>query len=172
MATESTSWTRVQDFIQNSDHQAIARFNQVNWDHLCRIASDANRSLECVALDQIASGLNNVVRQLEFSDKSRWAARIPIIRSKSACSNGKNLQNEIATMQFIQENSSLRVPRVFVYNTDMNNAVGTAFMLIEMLPGIVAMDALGGHKVHGGVIPVEYRKTFYRSVAKCHVRSW
>ncbi|WQF84226.1 Putative aminoglycoside phosphotransferase, protein kinase-like domain superfamily [Colletotrichum destructivum] len=170
MATDSTSWTRVQDFLQNSDHQTIACFNQVNWDQLCRIASDANRSLECVTLDQITSGLNNVVRQLEFSDKTRWAARIPIIRSESSCSYSKNLQNEIATMQFIQENSSLRVPRVFVYDTDMNNAAEAAFMLIEMLPGIVAMDALGGHKVHGGVIPVEYRKPFYRSVAECHVQ--
>ncbi|KAK2051006.1 hypothetical protein LY76DRAFT_557687 [Colletotrichum caudatum] len=170
MATHSTSWTTVQDFLQNSDQQAIGCFNQVNWDQLCRIASDANRGLECVTLDQITSGLNNVVRQLQFSDKTCWAARIPIIRSKSSCSHGKNLKNEIATMQFIQENSSLRVPRVFVHNTDMNNVVNAAFMLIEILPGIVAMDALGGHKVHGGVIPVEYRKTFYRSVAECHVQ--
>ncbi|KAK2012800.1 hypothetical protein LZ32DRAFT_628591 [Colletotrichum eremochloae] len=170
MATNSTSWTSVQDFLQNSDQQAIACFNQVKWDQLCRIASDANRGLECVTLDQITSGLNNVVRQLQFSDKTRWAARIPILRSESSCPYENNLQNEIATMQFIQENSSLRIPRVFVYNTDMNNAVNAAFMLIEILPGIVAMDALGGHKVHGGVIPVEYRKTFYRSVAECHVQ--
>jgi hypothetical protein len=32
------------------------------------------------------------------------------------------------------------------------------------------MDALGGHRVHRGVIPVEHRKPFYRSVAECHVR--
>ncbi|KDN67109.1 hypothetical protein CSUB01_01752 [Colletotrichum sublineola] len=170
MATNSTSWTSVQGFLQNSDQQAIACFNQVNWDQLCRIASDANRGLECVTLDQITSGLYNVIRQLQFSDKTRWAARIPILRSESSCSYENNLQNEIATMQFIQENSSLRVPRVFVYNADMNKAVNAAFMLMEILPGMVAMDALGGHKVHGGVIPVEYRKTFYRSVAECHVQ--
>ncbi|KAK0368383.1 hypothetical protein CLIM01_14259 [Colletotrichum limetticola] len=170
MATHSTSWTTVQDFLQSSDQQAIACFNQVNWDQLCRIASDANRGLECATLDQITSGLNNVVRQLQFSDKTCWAARIPIIRSESSCSHGTNLKNEIATMQFIQENSSLRVPRVFAHNTDMINVVNAVFMLIEILPGIVAMDALGGHKVHGGVIPVEYRKTFYRSVAECHVQ--
>ncbi|KAK1572702.1 uncharacterized protein LY79DRAFT_569787 [Colletotrichum navitas] len=170
MATTSTSWTAVQDFLQNSDYQTIACFNQVNWDQLCRIASDANRSLECVPLDQIASGLNNLVRQLEFSDKTRWAARIPIIRSKSSGSYGENLGNELAAMQFIQENSSLRVPRVFAYNTNMNNTAKAAFMLVEVLPGIVAMDAHGGHSAHGGVIPAEHRKTFYQSVAKCHVQ--
>ncbi|KAG8161283.1 hypothetical protein KVR01_009547 [Diaporthe batatas] len=170
MATASTSWTTVHEFLQNSDDETIACFNQVNWDQLCRIASDANHSLSCVALDQITSGLNNVVRQLEFSNKTRWAARVPIIRSHPSYSYGKLLQNEIATMQFIHDNSSLPVPQVFVYNTDMNNAAESAFMLIEMLPGIVAMDALGGHKVHHGVIPVEYRKPFYQSVAKCHVQ--
>lgn len=86
-------------------------------------------------------------------------------------SYGTKLHNEIATMQFIQDYSSLPVPRVFTYDTDADNAAKTAYMLIEMLPGIVAMDALGGHKVHGGVIPVQYRQIFYRSVAKCHVRS-
>ncbi|KAF4455707.1 Protein kinase-like domain [Fusarium austroafricanum] len=59
-------------------------------------------------------------------------------------------------MQFIQEKSTLREPQIFIYNTNKNNAAKAAFMLIEILPGIVAMDALGGHRVHGGVIPVEY----------------
>ncbi|KAK2020884.1 hypothetical protein LX32DRAFT_605704 [Colletotrichum zoysiae] len=170
MATNSTSWATVRDFLQDSDRQANACFNQVDWDQLCRIASDANRGLECVALDRVASGLNNVVRQLRFSDETRWAARIPIVRSGSPSSYAGKLQNEVATMQFVQENSGLRVPRVFAHNADANNAVNAAFMLIEMLPGIVAMDALGGYKVHGGVIPVEYRKTFHRSVAECHVQ--
>ncbi|OHE98388.1 hypothetical protein CORC01_06384 [Colletotrichum orchidophilum] len=170
MAADSSSWTTVQEFLQNADHQSIACFEQVNWDQLCQIASDANRSLECVALDQIASGLNNMVRQLEFPDKTRWAARIPIIRSQPHSSYSTKLHNEIATMQFIQENSSLPVPQVFTYDTDANNAANTAYMLIEVLPGIVAIDALGGHKVHGGVIPMRYRQTFYRSVAKCHIQ--
>ncbi|KAL0941928.1 uncharacterized protein CTRU02_204691 [Colletotrichum truncatum] len=170
MATDSASWTTVQEFLQNNDQQTISCFNQVNWDQLCRIASGANCSLECVALDQVANGLNNIVRQLEFSDKTRWAARIPIIRGPLYNSFWTNLQNEIATMQFIQEASSLRVPRIFAYDTEVNNAAKSAFMLIEILPGIVAMDALGGHKLHRGVIPVEYRKPFYRSVAECHVQ--
>jgi aminoglycoside phosphotransferase (APT) family kinase protein len=73
-------------------------------------------------------------------------------------------------MQFIKENSDLPVPRVFAYEVDENNSVNAAFMLMELLPGIVAMDALGGRKAHRGVIPREHRQNFYRSVAKSHVR--
>ncbi|KAF7541418.1 hypothetical protein G7054_g590 [Neopestalotiopsis clavispora] len=147
MAADSTSWTSVQTFLQSGDDEAIACFKQVKWDQLCGIASDANQSLECVVLDHIASGWNHAVRQLEFSDKSRWAARIPISRGQPPSSIGTKLGKEVATMQFIRDHSTLRVPQVFAYHTDANNAAETAFMLIEMLPGIVAMDAHGGHKV-------------------------
>ncbi len=77
----------------------------------------------------------------------------------------------MATMQFIRERSDLTVPRVFAYALDENNPVGAAYILMEVLPGIVAMDALGGYEVHRGVIPVQHRPSFYRSVAACHVRS-
>jgi aminoglycoside phosphotransferase (APT) family kinase protein len=126
--------------------------------------STENRHLECIALDQVTSGLNNLVRLLEFSDKSRWAARVPIKTSTA------ELEAEVATMQFIQKHSDLPVPTVFAYALDENNPAAVAYMLIEVLPGIVAMDALGGHKVHRGVIAAQYRPRFYRSVAACHVR--
>ncbi|KAJ5562903.1 hypothetical protein N7461_001664 [Penicillium sp. DV-2018c] len=73
-------------------------------------------------------------------------------------------------MQFIKERSDLPVPRVFAYEADENNPVKSAFILMELLPGIVAMDAHGGHKVHRGVIPKEHRQNFYRSVANYHVQ--
>jgi aminoglycoside phosphotransferase (APT) family kinase protein len=72
-------------------------------------------------------------------------------------------------MQFIKEHSKLPVPRVFAYAVDENNSVGAAFILMELIPGCAAMDAYGGLEVHHGLIPREYRQTFYRSVAKCHV---
>lgn len=131
------------------------------------IASNSNGHMECKALDQVTSGLNNVVRLLEFSDGSRWAARVHI---KSQTSGHTELESEVATMQFITEYSGLIIPKVYAYAFDKDNPAAVAYMLIEVLPGIVAMDALGGHKVHRGMIPTQYRQNFYRSVAKCHVR--
>ncbi|KAJ5420914.1 hypothetical protein N7465_003433 [Penicillium sp. CMV-2018d] len=73
-------------------------------------------------------------------------------------------------MQFIKEHSSLPVPQVYAYEFDENSPVSAAFILMELLPGSVAMDALGGYEAHRGVIPREYRQNFYRSVANCHVQ--
>ncbi len=164
MPSASTSWTTVLEFLQNADSRAATCFRRTPWNQLCLSASKANRGLQCVPLDQVTSGLNNVVRLLEFSDQTRWAARIPIKTNAS-------LETEMATMQFIRERSDLTVPRVFAYALDENNPVGAAYILMEVLPGIVAMDALGGYEVHRGVIPVQHRPSFYRSVAACHVRS-
>ena len=164
MSPASTSWITVHDFLQNADSRAATCFRRTRWDQLCLIASKANRDVECAALDQVTSGLNNVVRLLEFSDQSRWAARIPI-------NPNARLETEVTTMQFIRERSDLVVPRVFAYALDENHPVGVAYMLMEVLPGTVAMDALGGYEVHRGVIPVQHRLVFYRSVAACHVRS-
>lgn len=169
MSIESTSWATVQDFLQKSDSQTVDYFNRTQWSELCRIASGLNGHSECIALDQVASGLNNIVRLLEFSDGTRWAARVHIQRNTSIPISTK-LENEVATMEFIKEHSSLPVPRVFAHDFDEKSSVGAAFILMEVLPGSVAMDALGGYETHRGVIPKQHRQNFYRSVARCHVR--
>jgi hypothetical protein len=71
MSTDSTSWTTVQDFLQDCDSQTAECFNRTHWKELCRVASGVSGHLKCVALDQVASGLHNIVRLLEFSDKTR-----------------------------------------------------------------------------------------------------
>jgi hypothetical protein len=108
--------------------------------------------LECIALDQVASGLNSIVRLLEFSNQTRWAAQIHIRKRTSPLVSRTNLETEVVTRQFIKEHYDLPVPRVFAYEVDENNPVRAAFILIELLPGIVAMDTLGGHKAHRGVM--------------------
>ncbi|KAJ5114027.1 hypothetical protein N7456_002561, partial [Penicillium angulare] len=122
---------------------------------------------QCVALDYVASGMNNIVRLLEFSNGRRWAARVHIKRNDR--DDTAKLASEIATMQLIKEHSQVPVPEVFGFDVHEDNPVGAAFILMELLPGSVVMDTLGGHKVHHGVIAKEYRQAFYRSVAKHHV---
>lgn len=170
MSIDSTSWAPVEDFLQESDRETTDCFNRTQWNELCRIASDLNGHLKCTALNQVANGLNNIVRLLEFSDGTRWAARVHIQRNTSIPISTK-LGSEVATMQFIKEHSSIPVPRVFAYEFELEdkNTVGNAFILMEVLPGSVAMDTLGGHKAHRGVIPKQHRQRFYRSVARCHV---
>ncbi|KAK5788374.1 hypothetical protein VI817_009332 [Penicillium citrinum] len=170
MFTDSSSWSTVEAFLEKNDSQTSYWFHETQWDELCRHAADLAGQSQCVALDRVTCGLNNITRVLEFPNKTCWIARIHIRRSSSPFNSSASLKSEIATMQFIKEQSDLPVPRVFGYDTNEENPVGSAYILMEFLPGIAAMDALGGYKVHRGVIARGRRQNFYRSVAKCHVR--
>lgn len=144
-------------------HDAI---QEIDWDKLCRFASQLNNGLACVPLDKITNGLHNIVRIIEFSDQTRWIARVSLRTSATASTE---LQNELNVMQILRDRSSLLVPRVFAYEVDRANPIGYPFMLMEFIQGNTGMDSAGGFESHRGRIPPAYRPTFYRSVAKCHV---
>lgn len=148
-------------------------FNQVreaiqktNWDNLCQRASHLNYGLRCVRLPKMTNGLHNLVCVLEFSDQTRWVARIGL---HSSAADSTKLRNEVDVMQLLKEQSECPVPKVFAYERDANNSVGVPYILMEFLPGNTAMDAAGGYEVHRGQIPSVHRQRFYRSVARCHV---
>lgn len=168
---ENASWVPVPEFLQHDDTDAVSCFKRTQWDRLCVVASTAKHGVGCVLLDRVAAGLNNIVRLLDFADGSRWAARVHIRTPRLLDPGTTELDAEVATMQFIKEHSDLAVPEVYTHAADEGNPVGVAYMLIELLPGIVAIDALGGYEVHRGVIPAYHRESFYRSVAASHVRS-
>ncbi|KAJ8129537.1 hypothetical protein O1611_g4098 [Lasiodiplodia mahajangana] len=146
-----------------SVHEAIAK---TNWAKLCQRASDLNHGLPCTLLHKRTNGLNNLVCILQFSDHTRWVARIGL--HKSAADSAK-LRREVDVTQLIKERCKFPVPRIFAYEVDDSNHVGIPYILMEFLPGNTAMDAAGGYDVHKGEIPFAYRQRFYRSVAECHV---
>ncbi|KAI1318087.1 kinase-like domain-containing protein [Xylariaceae sp. FL0255] len=148
----------------NNVHEAI---QSIDWGKLCHLASGLHNGLPCVPLDKITNGLHNLVRLLQFSDQTQWIARINLHRSAAGTAK---LRSEIDVMQLIQDRSDLPVPQIFAYELDENNSIGVPFILMEFLPGNTAMDAAGGYEVHKGLIPLAYRRTFYRSVAECHVQ--
>ncbi|KAJ5691108.1 hypothetical protein N7488_011843 [Penicillium malachiteum] len=152
MSAESSSWSSVQRFLEKSDIQTVDYFRRTKWDELCRTASGLAEDLECLALDQVASGLNNIVRVLQFSDQTRWAARVHIRRNCSSFDSGIKLEAEVGTLQFIKQHSDLRVPRIFAYETDENNLMGVAFMLMELLPSSVAIDANSGYELYRSIM--------------------
>ncbi|KAI0190544.1 kinase-like domain-containing protein [Astrocystis sublimbata] len=150
-----------------SSHTVRDTIERTNWQTLCQIASTLNHGLPCTLLSNITNGLHNLVRILEFSDQTRWIARISLHRSPADLAK---LRSEVTVMQLIKEKSQLPVPHIFAYEANIDNPVGAPFILMEFLPGNTAMDAAGGYEVHKGEIPSVYRTGFHRSVAKCQVQ--
>ncbi|KFY68165.1 hypothetical protein V498_10727 [Pseudogymnoascus sp. VKM F-4517 (FW-2822)] len=81
----------------------------------------------------------------------------------------KKLQSEVDTMAIVRERTNIPVPQVFGYETNDSNPVGVAFILMEFLPGNVAMDADGGYETHNGEIPPQHKTNFYKRIAQVQV---
>ncbi|KAH8193683.1 hypothetical protein TruAng_012153 [Truncatella angustata] len=160
---DSLNW-QTTEFEGDRVHETIQK---TNWDKLCDFASCLNNGLPCIPLNNITNGLHNLVRLLEFSNQTRWIARISL---DTSAANSTKLRGELDVMQLVRDRSGLPVPRVFAYEVNENNPVGVPFILMEFIPGNTAMDAAGGYELHRGQIPLGHRERFYRSVAKCHVQ--
>ena len=72
-------------------------------------------------------------------------------------------------MAIVRERTNIPVPQVFGYETNDSNLVGVAFILMEFLPGNVAMDADGGYETHNGEIPPQHKINFYNEMAQVQV---
>ncbi|KAI1267856.1 kinase-like domain-containing protein [Xylariaceae sp. FL1019] len=159
------NWT-ITDY--DPDHSVQQATKNTNWGKLCQLASTLNNGLPCVLLDKPATnGGFNLVRLLEFSDGTRWIARIPL---RCSTADSTKLQSEVDAMQLVQECSAVPIPKIFAYEVDGNNPIGVPFVLMEFLLGNTAIDAAGGWDVHKGEIPLAHRDVFYSSVAECHVQ--
>jgi len=88
---------------------------------------------------------------------------------KSTKRLAKKLQGEMDVIALIRERTKIPVPRVFGYEFDGNNRTRVAFMLMEFLPGNVAIDADGGYEAHRGQIPPQHRGSFYDAAAQVQV---
>ncbi|KAJ2975187.1 hypothetical protein NUW58_g8429 [Xylaria curta] len=161
---DALNWEISEHGQPNSVREVIEK---TNWVNLCQRASDLNHGLPCKPLSKMTNGLNNLVCILQFSDQTRWVARIGLHRSAT---DSAKLRSEVDAMQLIREQCKIPIPQVFACEVNSENPVGVPFVLMEFLPGNTAMDAAGGYDVHRGQIPFTYRPKFYRSVAECHVK--
>ncbi|CZR66037.1 uncharacterized protein PAC_15938 [Phialocephala subalpina] len=159
------------DFYPKNSHSRCLVDNcikAIDWDALREYASALNNGIKCDVLPKITNGQYHLVCVLEFENKTRWVARIQMHKSTERLA--KKLQREIDVMALIRERTKIPLPRVFGYEIDSNNLTGVAFMLMEFLPGNVAIDADGGYEAHRGKIPLQRRGSFYDAVAQVQVQ--
>lgn len=157
-------------FVQAKVDSCLKR---INWNDICDRASRANNGLHCEALEKYTVGGTSLARLLKFEDGTYWVARIQL--SQSTPESSRKLLSEIDTMILLR-NHHVPVPQIFAYNlpyTETSTSVtstSTAFVLLEFLPGNTAFhEARKYPRVDWGLIPCQYRQTFYRSMAAAHV---
>jgi hypothetical protein len=106
---------------------------KLNHDALKHIASyflPGNRG-KCLDITTLQRGAFHEIRELHFEDGSTCIGRF---------TRGKNehlsvLESETATVNYVRQHTSIRVPEIYFINRDPEHVVGAAFVIMEKLPG-------------------------------------
>lgn len=86
--------------------------------------------VECsVNATHFASGFNNVVLAVGFSDNIRWIARVPY--RDFADSDRVSMLSEIATMALIKNNTTITTPCIFDFEASADQKLGYPYMLMS-----------------------------------------
>lgn len=131
MQPESDRYKRIQQLLSSANFEYLqARVMESRKAFQPDLPSD----VECnINLTQFASGFNNLVLELAFSDDVFWIARIPhqVINEDDRTS----MLSEIATMKIIQKHTSVPLPRVFDFETSADQPFGYPYIFMEYIPG-------------------------------------
>lgn len=142
MAIPSEDWSGFTGMSPGSDKYKRIKvvLSLANFEHLKKCAIDSRRrhqislppNIECnVELTWFATGFNNLVIKLTFSDGINWIARIPY---RTINDNTKiSLLSEIATMSIVRQRTSISISRIFDFEMSIDEPFGYLYVLMEYL---------------------------------------
>lgn len=131
----------------------------VKWQNVLAFASELHNGEVCSAEGPIGMGGRNFVRVLTFKGGERWLARFPLNQTGT----DSLMLREADCLRIVAEQSDVPVPKVFAA-VSQNPEFGTAFMLMECLPGNVGVD------MDHDQIPQQHKSRFFKQMADAHVR--
>ncbi|GAB1206468.1 hypothetical protein APSETT445_005157 [Aspergillus pseudonomiae] len=135
-------------WLWDEEHQLRDRFSPFNVPELQRIAAQRVGADTCTAITKLAEGSFNKTFRLELDNGSSVIARIP---HPIAGPRYYTTVSEVAAMEFvriehavsaIQARTILGIPtpQVYAWNADVNNAVGSEYIIMEEAPGTKLED--------------------------------
>ncbi|CEL11353.1 Putative Phosphotransferase family protein [Aspergillus calidoustus] len=117
--------------------QQQMRYVKFNLDNLCHLAaahfSDATKCIRVVKLE----GNFNKALVLTMNDGNEVIAKLPC---PNAGPQSLTTASEVATLKFLQSKTSIRVPRVFAWNSDAANPVGAEYIIMEKISGVALAE--------------------------------
>ncbi|CAG8843098.1 46188_t:CDS:1, partial [Gigaspora margarita] len=106
----------------------------VNLDALKKSASNVFH-LQCTSIQEFSEGGFHKVYILKMEDDKEYIGRVefPVYPQWKT-------ESEVAVMKYIHLNTNIPVPKVYYWNSSINNPVGAEYILMEHLPGIRLCD--------------------------------
>ncbi|CAG8845282.1 37333_t:CDS:2, partial [Gigaspora margarita] len=102
----------------------------VNLDTLKKLASNVFQ-VQCTSIQKFNEGGFHKVYILKMENGKEYIGRLAV----SVYPQWKT-ESEMAVIEYIHLNTHIPVPKVYYWNSSVNNPVGTEYILMEYLPGI------------------------------------
>ncbi|KAL9584168.1 MAG: hypothetical protein Q9212_002285 [Teloschistes hypoglaucus] len=160
---------RINKFIDQIDHKALLDY-----------ASKLRENRPCTMSPELSVGTCNLVRKIQFDDGVEWIARLRMppmpdhdtkeMSPTSEAGRGRerallNMQSELATMDFVRQNTAIPIPEVYGYNLN-ENLVGCPFSIMEYIHGNTAEEVSRTYPGEHEGIPPQFEDKFWRQYAK------
>lgn len=167
MTAPSEDWSGFTGIPPESEKYALVKavLESADFQHLKKSAVDARYKyqtdlppdIDCsIDLDRFATGYENLVLEVAFSDGIHWIARTPY---RTVDSDTKtSLLSEIATMNLFRQRTTIPVPRIYGYEVSDDDILGYPYVLTEYM---------GGHRLISGLAktPLQYRAKVAKQLA-------
>ena len=138
LSPESEKYKRIQLILSSANFEHLKKRGiDLRRRHQANLPPDFGCSIN---LTHFASGFNNLVVELAFSDNVYWIARIP--HRTIDDDTRTSLLSEIATMNIIYKRTSIRVPQIFDFEMSTDQPFGYPYVLMERLEGRTLDDGL------------------------------
>jgi aminoglycoside phosphotransferase (APT) family kinase protein len=149
-------------------------FTLIKWEALQVYAIDLKKRITnsgddvpCWLSTEYSKGGCHIVRQICFQDGTNWAVRVQLREvTETSC---QRLVHEVNTIQDLQNQSKVPVPKVIAYEKD-KNPVGVAFMISEFISACTAMDFVSDQPMDRA-IPQRFKRSYFSEIAAVQVRS-
>ena len=115
-------------WVMEPDVERIKEAVQSFWSHCGFPNAD-------ITVEYLAGGSWNKAYTVSSIDKHTGARHECIFRVALPVMPWYKVQSEVATMEYVRINTTIPVPRVYAFDSSMNNAVGLEWILMEKIQG-------------------------------------
>ena len=93
--------------------------------------------VNCKVDTKTLNGSFNMIFWIDFDDGLSWVLKIPANGHRKGFNNlaSEGLQSEAFTMEYIRRHTTIPVPRVYHFDTSMDNEIGCPYILMECIHG-------------------------------------
>ncbi|KAJ5629939.1 hypothetical protein N7528_003596 [Penicillium herquei] len=129
-------------WLRNDKFERQARYIDVNFELLCRKVIEISNGAESIVSCEKKEGGFNRVFIFTMDDGSRVIARLPFVISGPA---RLTTASEVATIHYLETNTSIPVPKILAWNDDATNDIGSEYIIMECMPGIFTARKMATH---------------------------